>query len=81
MEGINQLGNEVYMPAAFSETDIFDALNEALDRMSRVEGQKYIVLIATGIDTMSKLTLDKILKRVKASHGHHHLYHFDRRFL
>ncbi len=36
--------------------------------MSRIQGQKYIVLIASGVDTMSKLTLDKILKRVKASH-------------
>jgi VWFA-related protein len=67
LQGINMLGNEVYMPAAFQETDVFDALNESLDRMSRIEGQKYIVLIATGIDSMSKLTLDQILKRVKAS--------------
>jgi len=66
-EGINELANEVYMPAAFSETNVFDALNESLDRLSRVEGQKYIVLIATGIDSMSKLTFDQILKRVKAS--------------
>ena len=56
IEGINELGNEVWMPAAFRETAIFDALNEALDRMSRVEGKKYIVLIASGVDTMSKLT-------------------------
>jgi VWFA-related protein len=67
LEGINQLGNEVYMPAAFSETNAFDALAEALDRLSRIEGQKYIIMIATGIDSMSKLTLDKILARVKAS--------------
>jgi len=66
--GINQLANEVWMPAAFRETSIFDALNESLDRMSRIQGQKYIVLIASGVDTMSKLTLDEILKRVKASH-------------
>ncbi|MGA2570272.1 MAG: VWA domain-containing protein [Terracidiphilus sp.] len=65
--GINRLGNEIYMPAAFSETAIFDALNESLDRMARIQGQKYIVLIASGVDTMSKLTLDEILKRVKAS--------------
>ena len=32
------------------------------------EGEKYIVLIGTGVDTMSKLTLDKALARVKASH-------------
>jgi len=66
-EGMQMLGNEVYMPAAFSETDIFDALNEALDRLSRIEGQKYIILIATGIDSFSKLTFDKIEKKVKAS--------------
>ncbi|HVN94547.1 MAG TPA: VWA domain-containing protein [Terracidiphilus sp.] len=68
MEGINELANGVYMPAAFSETDLFDALNEALDRMSRVEGEKYILLVASGVDTMSKLDLDQILKRVKESH-------------
>lgn len=68
MEGINQLAAGVYMPAAFQETDIFDALNEGLDRMSRVEGQKYILLVASGVDTMSKLDLDQILKRVKESH-------------
>jgi VWFA-related protein len=67
LAGINQLGNEVWMPAAFRETDLFDALNESLDRMSRIGGEKYIVLIASGVDTMSKLTLDEILKRVKAS--------------
>ncbi len=67
LEGINELNNEAWSPVAFQETAIFDALNESLDRLSRVEGQKYIVLVATGIDTMSKLDLDQILKRVKAS--------------
>ncbi len=66
-EGMRMLENEAYMPAAFSESDIFDALNESLDRLERVEGQKYIVLIATGIDSFSKLTFDKIEKRVKAA--------------
>jgi len=66
-EGMRMLENEVYMPAAFSETCVFDALNESLDRLSRVEGQKYIILIATGVDTFSKLTFDKIEKKVKAS--------------
>jgi len=65
--GINELGTESWSPVAFQETAIFDALNESLDRLSRVEGQKYIVLIATGVDTMSKLDLDQVLKRVKAS--------------
>ena len=66
-EGINELANGVYMPAAFRETAIFDALNQGLDRLSRIEGQKYIVLIASGVDTMSKLDLDEMLKKVKAS--------------
>ena len=51
----------------FQETNVFDALNESLDRLQRIEGQKYIILIATGRDTFSKLTFDQILKRVKAS--------------
>ena len=66
-QGMIMLENEVYMPAAFSESNVFDALNESIDRLERVEGQKYIVLIATGIDTFSKLTFDKIEKRVKAA--------------
>jgi VWFA-related protein len=49
----------------FNERSLFDALYEAEDRLSRIEGRKYIVLIASGRDTMSKLTLDKILQKVK----------------
>jgi VWFA-related protein len=52
----------------FSETNVFDALYEGIDRLDRIEGRKYIVLIASGHDSMSKLTLDKILKKVKDSH-------------
>ncbi|MGD0628451.1 MAG: VWA domain-containing protein [Terracidiphilus sp.] len=51
----------------FSETNVFDALYEGLDRLERIEGRKYIILIASGTDTFSKLTLDKILKKVKAA--------------
>ena len=51
----------------FSETYVFDALYEGLDRLERIEGRKYIILIASGIDTFSKLTLDKIIKKVKAA--------------
>ena len=46
---------------------MFDALYETLDRVSRIEGRKYIILIGTGRDTFSKLTLDKILAKVKAT--------------
>jgi VWFA-related protein len=66
-QAIQQLYQESYAPATFSETNVFDALYDALDRLDRIQGQKYIILIATGIDTLSKLTFDKIYKRVKES--------------
>ncbi len=55
------------MIPSWHETNEFDALYETLDRLSRVEGQKYIILISSGVDTMSRLTLDQILAKVKAS--------------
>lgn len=51
----------------FSDTNMFDALYETLDRTSRIEGRKYIILIGSGRDTFSKLTLDKMLAKVKAT--------------
>ena len=51
----------------FSETNTFDALYETLDRTSRIEGRKYIILIGSGIDTFSKITLDKMLAKIKAT--------------
>jgi VWFA-related protein len=62
LEGINSLR----MPA-FSERNLFDALYEAEDRLSRIEGRKYIILIASGRDTFSKLTFDKIMRKVKST--------------
>ena len=62
VEALNSL-----MIPGFSETNVFDALYEALDRLERIDGRKYIILIASGRDTFSKLTLDKIYKKVKAS--------------
>jgi VWFA-related protein len=56
--------NELRIPG-FSETNLFDALYDTLDRLDRVEGKKYIILITTGVDTFSRLTLDKITKKVK----------------
>ncbi len=55
------------MIPTWSETNEFDALYDTLDRLSRVEGQKYIVLIGSGRDTMSKLTLDQMLNKIKAT--------------
>jgi VWFA-related protein len=56
--------NEMRIPG-FSETNEFDALYDTIDRLDRVEGKKYIILVTTGIDTFSKITYDKMLKKVK----------------
>jgi von Willebrand factor type A domain len=49
----------------FSETNVFDALYDTLDRLDRVEGHKEIILIGSGLDSFSKITLDKLLKKIK----------------
>ena len=51
--------------AAFSESNLFDALVEAETRMKDIEGRKAIVLVASGVDTFSKLTLDKTRKALQ----------------
>jgi VWFA-related protein len=56
--------NQLRIPG-FAETNLFDALYDTLDRLDRVEGKKYVILVTTGVDTFSKLTLDKIMKKIK----------------
>lgn len=51
----------------FSDTDEFDALFETLDRVSRIDGRKYIILISSGRDTFSKITLDTMLNKIRNS--------------
>jgi VWFA-related protein len=63
---IAQSLNSLTLPG-FTDTDMFDALYETLDRTSRIEGRKYILLIGTGRDTFSKITFDKILAKIKAT--------------
>jgi VWFA-related protein len=58
--------NSLRVPG-FAEQNLFDALYEAEDRLTRIEGRKYIILIASGRDTFSKITLDKIMQKVKAT--------------
>ncbi len=52
---------------AFSETNLFDALYDTLDRLDGVEGRKEIILIGSGLDTFSKIPYDKLLKKIKAT--------------
>ncbi len=58
--------NTLIIPG-FSDRNLFDALAEAEDRLSRIDGHKYIILIASGRDTFSRLTLDQILLKVKTT--------------
>jgi VWFA-related protein len=50
--------NQLRIPG-FSESNVFDALNEIAGRMTDIEGRKAILLIGSGLDTFSKLTFDK----------------------
>ncbi len=52
---------------SFNERNLFDALYESLDRLNRIEGRKYIIVLASGRDTFSKLNFDKILQKVKGT--------------
>jgi VWFA-related protein len=58
--------NSLRIPG-FSETNVFDALYDTLDRVDGIAGRKYIILVASGCDTFSRMTYDKILKKVKAT--------------
>jgi VWFA-related protein len=51
----------------FSETNLFDALYDTLDRLERIEGRKEVILISSGLDTFSRINYDKILKKIKAT--------------
>lgn len=59
--------NQLRIPG-FAETDLFDSLYDTLDRMDRIEGHKYLILVSTGFDSFSKLNLDQITKKIKATH-------------
>ncbi len=49
----------------WSETNLYDALYDTVDRLDRLGGRKYIILISSGRDTFSKLNYDHVLKKLK----------------
>lgn len=49
----------------FSESNLFLALVDTLDRMREVKGRKAILLLASGIDTFSPMNLDDVLRRLR----------------
>ena len=56
----------LYFPG-FSESNVFDALLDTTDRLKDVKGKKSILLLATGVDTFSKHTLDQTMKQLRQS--------------
>jgi len=60
--------NRMRIPG-FSETNLFDALKDTLDRLEEVDGKKAVLLIGTGVDTFSKITFDTMLKRVNSTNA------------
>ena len=49
----------------FSESNLFDATTDMADRMSGIDGRKAILLIASGLDTFSKITFDTARKKLQ----------------
>jgi Ca-activated chloride channel homolog len=54
---------------AFSESNLSDALIDALDRVEEIEGKVAVLLVSTGLDTFSKHTYDEALKKCKAANA------------
>src|SRR5436305_8218874 len=56
----------LYFPG-FNESNVFDALIETTERLKDVKGKKSIVVLASGVDTFSKHTLDQTMKQLRQS--------------
>jgi VWFA-related protein len=56
----------LYFPG-FRESNVFDALLDTLDHLKDVQGKKSILVLASGIDTFSKHTLDQTMKQLRQS--------------
>jgi VWFA-related protein len=62
-EVLSGLTTLVFPP--FSESNLFDALADVMDRMKDVKGKKAILVLASGQDTFSRLNLDQTMKKIK----------------
>src|SRR5215472_10351572 len=51
----------------FSESNLFDAILDTTDRLKDVKGKKSILVLASGIDTFSKHTLDQTMKLLRGT--------------
>lgn len=56
----------LYFPG-FSESNLFDALLDTTDRLKDVKGKKSILVLASGVDTFSRHTLDQTMKQLRGT--------------
>ena len=63
---LQQSLNGVALPLS-REITLYDSLIETLDRLQEVEGRKYIIVMASGLDTLSKHVYDDVLKRIETA--------------
>ncbi|MBA3915872.1 MAG: VWA domain-containing protein [Acidobacteriales bacterium] len=67
LQALQELRTQLLTQQNFSETNLYDSLYDTIDRIDSIPGHKDIILISTGLDTFSKLNLDKMLKKIKAT--------------
>jgi Ca-activated chloride channel homolog len=53
--------------ATYNEVVLFDAIDEMLRRLEKIDGKKAIFVVATGFDTISRRTYGEVLKKAEAS--------------
>jgi VWFA-related protein len=63
---IAQEMNRMVVPL-YSESCLYDAICETLDRLQEVKGKKTILVVASGYDTFSKHTYDATMKALRQS--------------
>jgi VWFA-related protein len=63
---VRQALYSLYFPG-FSESNVFDAILDTIDRLKDVKGKKSILVLASGVDTFSKHTLDQTMKQLRGT--------------
>jgi VWFA-related protein len=63
---VRQALYSLYFPG-FSESNVFDAVLDTVDRLKDVKGKKSILLLASGVDTFSKHTWDQTMKQLRGT--------------
>lgn len=58
--------NDLSQPG-WDETDVYDAVFDTLDKLSRLPGRRVLIVIASGFDSFSAHTLDDVQKKVEST--------------